>query len=129
VGEIVKRSKIKRGEPMKRTPPRNLTPSEQQLADEFRTPGVCEGGCGTVCKRREAHHVRSRGAGGPWHRLNLLSLGTAFDCTCHESFQRYRKGFSIEDARRIIAARESVSLEEIDTTIREVMQRAKEQRY
>src|ERR1700722_16465576 len=52
--------------------------------EEFRSAGPCEF-CRKPCRRRQPHHLRSRGHGAyqidaPW---NLASLGQDFACGCH----------------------------------------------
>jgi hypothetical protein len=108
--------------PMRRRPTRRKSTDDPQLLAEFRTAGWCEGGCRVWCRRREPHHVVSKGCGGPDHRLNLLALGTAFDCHCHSDFQQYRR--SIEEAQELVAWRESVPVTEVNAVVREIMRAA-----
>lgn len=63
----------------------------KKLLAEFRGPGFCEL-CRAWCQAREPHHILCRGHGGGNRldvRLNLISLGSAYDCNCHG---RYHDG-------------------------------------
>jgi len=58
---------------------------DEPMLDLFRGPGRCEG-CGKPCRRREPHHIKKRGLGGGSRLdipINLIALGSAFDCACH----------------------------------------------
>ncbi len=54
----------------------------------FRGPGRCSL-CRVWSPQREAHHVRSRGAGRLDLPINLVSLGGAWSCMCHCNTQCY----------------------------------------
>lgn len=63
------------------------TGRDQATLDLFRGPGFCEM-CGRWCRKREPHHVLSRGMGGGGTmdvRLNLVAVGSTTDwqCPCH----------------------------------------------
>lgn len=62
----------------------------EKLLKSMRESGLCEW-CGVWCERREPHHIHARGMGGGSRLdipINLVSLGTAGDCSCHAGAQR-----------------------------------------
>ena len=66
-----------------------MTIVDENLLDEFRTPGPCEW-CGKACERREPHHIFARGLGGGSRldiRCNLIALGSGihWECACHQA--------------------------------------------
>ena len=65
--------------------------------------GPCEY-CGFWCNDLHAHHIITRGAGGPEHRLNKLWLGGPWDCNCHGNFHDGR--IKREALLEIVAKRE-----------------------
>lgn len=81
---------------------------DEPLLKSLRIPGYCEY-CGTYCQRgRVPHHLLCKGMGSG-RRIdapqNLISLGTAFDCMCHENAQRNRPGFERHDMSEIVGRR------------------------
>lgn len=52
---------------------------DTKLLKRMAEPGNCEV-CRKYCKRREAHHIRSRGSGGSDIAINLISLGSTISC-------------------------------------------------
>ncbi len=86
---------------------RGVLPDDEGLLDEFRGPGRCEF-CRRWCVAREAAHIVTRGFGG-WSRMdiriNLVSLGSAYECGCH--YHAHQGGRpTITDLLVIVAARE-----------------------
>lgn len=90
----------------------------KELLNEFRRPGRCEY-CGRVCKKlRDPHHLWGRGLGGGERldvRINLMSLGFAFDCNCHGKFHNGQ--IKKEDLVAIVAKREGTTPEAIEEEI------------
>jgi hypothetical protein len=72
----------------------------------FRTKGRCEC-CGAYCRRREPHHLFTRGAGQLDIPINLVALGSSrlHLCECHARAQEIGRDAFLE----IVAKREKVS--------------------
>ncbi len=60
----------------------------EPLLKTFRTPGKCAI-CSTWSPQREAHHVWTRATGRLDVPINLVSLGGAWSCACHQRSQSY----------------------------------------
>jgi len=60
-------------------------PAEQAVLDLYRGPGKCSL-CRKDVKRREPHHIVTRGAGGPSIPENLIALCATFSGgeNCHD---------------------------------------------
>lgn len=90
--------------------------SEKTL-DLFRGPGRCEK-CHKQCKEREPHHLHARGYGGG-HRLdikiNLISLGTWPECSCHLEY--HCGAIGLFEMTEIVAMRERQTVDDIDAVI------------
>ena len=65
--------------------------------------GPCEY-CGLWCNELHEHHIITRGAGGPEHRLNKLWLGGPWDCNDHGKF--HAGHIKRADLLEIVAKRE-----------------------
>ncbi len=61
---------------------------DEKLLATFRGPGKCLL-CGTWSPQREAHHVWTRATGRLDVPINLVSLGGAWSCQCHQQSQCY----------------------------------------
>jgi hypothetical protein len=90
------------------------------LLMQFRGPGACEH-CKRWCRMRQPHHLYSRGCGGGQRLdvlINLIALGSAFDCNCHG---RLHDGAIMRcDLLAIVAARENTTQDAIERTIYEL---------
>lgn len=84
------------------------------LLAEFRTAGACEY-CKRPCRAREPHHLFTRGAGQLDIRINLIALGSAFQCTCHR--ERHDGNILHCDMLAVVAARENVLQDHITDVI------------
>jgi hypothetical protein len=62
--------------------------TDEVLLDEFRTPGHCEL-CGCKVRRREPHHIFTKGSGRLDVRLNLLAVCPIFSCGCNCHYQEH----------------------------------------
>jgi hypothetical protein len=68
---------------------RGGVPPNPDLVAEFSGLPRCQL-CGALCPHgTEAHHLYSRGAGGPDIRENLIGLGGPWNCGCH---RRWHEG-------------------------------------
>ncbi len=98
---------------------------QEEVLALFRGPGPCEN-CGKVCKRLEPHHWRCRGADGGARLdlpINLIALGSAFDCGCH---QRAQNGIiPSEQILWIIARREGSTPRRIEARIWKILRTPK----
>lgn len=100
---------------------------DPDLLSSFRGPGKCE-----ICQAqhswREVHHVLSRGSGGSDVRLNCLSIcptmsvyGEQCHYRLHYSGQtKAGRRMTREDLFFIIAQREGVSADEVETKLYEL---------
>lgn len=91
----------------------------ENLLDEFRTPGKCEW-CRKHCKSREPNHLWCRGHGGGFRldiRINLISLGRSevFACPCHNLYHAGK--VSCEEMTELVAKREKVLPSELTDAI------------
>ena len=86
------------------------------LMREFSGPGRCEY-CGRVCRKRDAHHVFSRGAGRLDIRINLIGLGTVppDGCGCHHAYHAGK--IPRCDLLAVVAAREGLLQSDIEAAI------------
>lgn len=78
----------------------------EEVLDEFRTPGQCEV-CGKWSERRVPHHIFCRGMGSANrldHPFNLIALGGPFDCSCHE--QAHKGELSRDELLAMASTRE-----------------------
>lgn len=99
--------------------------------DGFRTPGRCEI-CKEFCQRREPHHIRTQGSGGPDHPWNVLGICPAFaGGECHTRL--HFGGLTIkgrrmlkEDLFELVSAREGVPVSVIIAEVNRLVREPKE---
>lgn len=87
---------------------------DEKLLNEFRGAGRCEW-CKASCRRREPHHVATRGMGGGGRldiRINLVALC----CRCHQLHHWGQFPITCE-LKAIVAARESRLQDDIEAEI------------
>lgn len=92
----------------------------EEMLDRFRGAGKCEI-CLLWCNAREPHHCFAKGHGSG-RRLdvsfNLIGLGSpqgAFRCVCHGLI--HAGSISREEVLTVIAAREGMSIEDIESQV------------
>lgn len=94
---------------------------DKELLDGFRGPGYC-GWCGRYCRNREAAHINTRGMGG-WSRadvrLNIVALGSAYDCGCHYHSHNGERPIRA-DLIAIVAAREKMLQSDVEAALDEL---------
>ncbi len=83
---------------------------DNRLLAEFRSAGPCEV-CAKWCRKREAHHIHTRGAGRLDVRINLIALGSTEQrqCACHRNAARIGRAAFLE----IVARREQTTVDAI----------------
>ena len=89
-----------------------------KLLKKYRTPGPCEM-CQRPCQRRQPHHIISRGFGGSKRldvEINLVALGSAFECSCHTRFHSTGE-LQPEDFMQIVARREGVMVWDVQDVL------------
>lgn len=90
----------------------------ESLLKEFRGPGSCDY-CGRYCQSREAAHIFARGMGGGGRldiRCNLMALGSAFDCGCHNNHHNGHEP-TRDDLLAMVAKREKCLQEDVKRAI------------
>jgi len=90
---------------------------DKKLLRSLHAPGRCEN-CKTVCKSLDPHHIWGRGHGGGCRldiMLNLVCLGTAFDCDCHAKAQAHI--IPVCDMTGIVAKREHEDPDDVTAVI------------
>jgi hypothetical protein len=94
---------------------RGGVPLNPKLVAEFTGLPRCEY-CDARCHDgTHAHHVVSRGAGGPDLAINLIALGGPSDCNCHGL---YHSGHILQcDLLAVVAAREGTTQDAIRAEI------------
>jgi|ERR1700719_671738 len=93
---------------------------DEPLLASMRLAGPCDL-CSKWCRSREPAHILSRGMGGGRridHRLNLLALGTVFQCDCHNRIHRGKIGEAEQWAA--VAEREVTTPEAAQFEIRRI---------
>jgi hypothetical protein len=82
---LARRTPLTRRTPLRaRRKPRPTGLVDEALLEEFRAKRRCEW-CGRKLRHRpQPHHIFSRGAGRLDVRCNLIALGGAADCGCHD---------------------------------------------
>jgi hypothetical protein len=96
------------------------------LLSRFSGAGYCEI-CHEWCRRREPHHVMRRGVGGGSrldHRLNLLAVGSAWCCGCHNAIHEGR--ISRERQISVVALRERLHPSEVQNELYRLIRLPKE---
>lgn len=83
------------------------------LLKRFAGAGRCEL-CGTPCRKREAHHAFSRGAGRLDIPINLVAIGSTRkrECLCHARIHgQHSPRITTDEVLAVIARRETVTVE------------------